>query len=311
MLRLSRWAVLAIVAIPVTHADAQGLGRLVKKAKDKAAEAAKAIDPKKAPQDTTRATPADSTSSAGRAGATAPAASAGTPAVAAPTQPSRVAPPTKPADTPLVLTDQTYALFLPVLQADAQRRRALLDYRKGITAYNACKRKAMSETSRSPSNKEALAAAEARRDSVQERWSLELNKKPGERDLAKVDLLRDSVDYAREIALQHMMPATLKCGTRPFRIPGFTADGTPNGDSFRVPKPDPVLPAGMSWKQYGLLRERVGIWVVSQGTAGAPVLDAAEVALLKAHQAVLMPYADYFSMKAMDYLNWGDVASWR
>ena len=104
---------------------------------------------------------------------------------------------------------------------------------------------------------------------------------------------------------------TLKCGTRPFRIPGFTADGTPNGDSFRVPKPDPVLPAGMSWKQYGLLRERVGIWVVSQGTAGAPVLDAAEVALLKAHQAVLMPYADYFSMKAMDYLNWGDVASWR
>ncbi|MBK8248277.1 MAG: hypothetical protein IPK85_12850 [Gemmatimonadetes bacterium] len=312
MLRLSRWAVLVIAAIPLTHAEAQGLGRLVKKAKDKAADAAKALDPKKVSADSTRAVPSDSVGGVVKPGGAAPGTASGSASAAVTASPSpRPAGPAKPAHTPLVLTDETYALFLPVLQADAQRRRALLDYRKGITAYNACKRKAMTEPSRSPSNKAALAAAEARRDSVQERWSVELNKKPGERDLAKVDLLRDSVDYAQEIVFQHTMPAVLMCGTRPFRQPGFMSDGTPNGDSFRVPKPDPVLPAGMSWKQYGLLRERVGIWVVSQGKAGAPLLDAAEVALLKAHETELMPYADYFSMKAMEYLNWGDVANWR
>lgn len=310
MRRFFPWAVLAIAAIPVTHADAQGLGRLVKKAKDKAAEAAKALDPKKTTPDSARATRADSTAGGTGGGASAspvaPAAAAGTQTPAAP-----VASPPKRVDTPLVLTEETYALFLPVLQADAQRRRGLLDYRKAITAYDACKVKAMRESTRARSNTPQLAAAEARLDSMQARWSVELSKKPGERDLAKVDLLGDSVDYVREIVFQHRMPATLKCGTRPFRQPGFMSDGTPNGDSFEVPKPDPVLPAGMSWKQYALLRERVGIWVVSGGTAGAPVLDAAEVELLKAHRDVLMPYAEYFSMRAMDYLSWGDVALWR
>jgi hypothetical protein len=160
MLRLSHWAVLATLVIPVTHVQAQGLGRLVKKAKDKAADAAKALDPKKAPKDTARTTAADSTAGSG-SGTSAPAAATATPSVAAPVpapapaRAARVAPPAKPADTPLVLTDETYALFLPVLKADAERRRALLDYRKGITAYNTCKRKAMSEPNRSPSNKSA------------------------------------------------------------------------------------------------------------------------------------------------------------
>lgn len=294
---------LTLCTLPHTTIEAQGLGKILKKAKDKAVDAAsKATEPRK----TGTAAAADSAAAPSRTAASAPAAAA----VSAPE--SRPAP--RVEGPPLEITATNLDLFIPVMKADADRRAGLLAFRKGIKAYLSCKQTAQ----RSPNayvggDKKALAEATAYREGLEKRWGALFDVEPPKRDFKAMDALDDTVRYARELEFQQVVPAVQKCGKPPFPPAGYRLDDgeKDSEERFKLPEPTPVLPEGISAKQFGLLRERIGYWLLSKGTIAEPLIAPAEAAVLKARLAELSPYADYFAQGAMPYKDWGDVWAWR
>lgn len=200
------------------------------------------------------------------------------------------------------------------MKTDADRRAGLLTFRKGIKAYLACRQAAIrAPNAYAGGDKKALAEATAYREALQSRWGAMWNVEPQKRDFKGMDVLDDTVKYAQELEFQQTVPAVQKCGKPPFPPAGYALhNGEKESDErFKLPEPLPSLPPGMSAKQFGLLRERIGFWLLSKGTMGEPLISPSEAAVLKARQAELTPYTDYFAQGAMPYKDWGDVWVWK
>jgi hypothetical protein len=107
-----------------------------------------------------------------------------------------------------------------------------------------------------------------------------------------VQTLMVAVDEASYPALRP------RCGAPP-REP-LARRGGSGGDDKAADRPE--VPAGMTPMQFGVLRERVGAWLVAGGVGGA--LTPTEVRALESRRALLEPMAPFFRDYAVE---WRDV----
>jgi hypothetical protein len=108
--------------------------------------------------------------------------------------------------------------------------------------------------------------------------------------------LADSVAVFRERLVRLRYPAARACGPEVWPA---TSNGNP------VTQVAPVVPAGMTAVQFGLLRERVAAWLVTEGRA--PGYGAAERQALAARRTALAPLAALFRKEDLVWRTWGDV----
>ncbi len=109
--------------------------------------------------------------------------------------------------------------------------------------------------------------------------------------------LTDSVAVFRERLVRLRYPAARACGAEVW--PAGAGDAPAAAAA-------PAVPAGMSAVQFGVLRERVAAWLVTDG--GAPGYDAAEREALAARRGALAPLAARFRSQELVWKTWGDLA---
>jgi hypothetical protein len=202
-------------------------------------------------------------------------------------------------------------MFMTVLKADAARHDSVLHWVKSNTAYRSCRDLAMKRQPLLEQDAKGKATT-ARLTELQARWSAMYNVPPAKRDHFAMDRLSDTIRYVQELQRISYYPVTAKCGTPLMPPTGYEISGQPTvGNEWRPADPSPALPEGMSRKQYALLRERIGAWLMSKQTLGAPLISADETAVLKANAALLIPFTDYFAFKVMPYRHWSDLSYWK
>jgi hypothetical protein len=176
-------------------------------------------------------------------------------------------------------------------QASAAARAAYeaaeADYRTKDDAYDACKDRVTAGAvpdMRSP----AMQRAVARLTDLSPVLTQQQVAAQAAGDARGAALLADSLQALGLAVEEASFPALRpQCGAAPRKPvkPAAAEDGI--GPEYR-----PAVPAGMTPLQFGLLRERVGAWLVARG-AGAGLADA-EARALESRRAALEPMAPFF-----------------
>jgi hypothetical protein len=188
-----------------------------------------------------------------------------------------------------------------VARENIAARAALVEHRKRFEAQGACHVAVVSRGA-----PDYTPAQQARIDEVQKRQGAmadrlgaltdKLMANPSDPALRRqADALSDS---ARTLGaeLQDAFYPTLakECGARVSEPPAKVEDR-------RIP--GARLPEGMTPRQFGLMRERVGAWLLNNGIAAA--LSDAERAALESRRAQLAPLADLFRTQIY-WVSWSD-----
>lgn len=226
---------------------------------------------------------------------------------AAPAGAATAAPGAKRSKSELEITPERLDAFLVAMKpmaADAQRKRAeaarQAEYKARQEKWQSCAQRVqaqiqVSRTMPTPAGTEASREPLERQTALMERAS-----KLYATDPMRAALVQDSSSGAMYDATVAMFPAFKSCGSyvyMPAPLPGTPAPGAPAAK--------PALPAGMSATQFGIMRERIAAFVLTNGTEGK-VSDGERTAL-DAKRAELAPLAALFKDGTLAWESWGDL----
>lgn len=134
-------------------------------------------------------------------------------------------------------------------------------------------------------------------------------------DMRKYAIIADTVNVLQSRASMLSIGATCSPDFTPPVLIGQQSSGDDSDGASGEFDPGPAVTRSMSRYDYGLLRERLALWVLLQenpslakGRQG--VFTADEEAVLTANAAALKKFAPYFRTDAMIWKTWSDVKSW-
>jgi hypothetical protein len=124
-------------------------------------------------------------------------------------------------------------------------------------------------------------------------------------DTLRARILGDSIEVLNDLALAASMPGLKNCGAElamPVQGPFKSAS--------------PKLPGKVSTRQYGVLRERIGAWLMDgadgpRKTSASLTYTSSELAELKARMPELSQFVEYFRSGAIAWAGWADVSIWQ
>lgn len=117
-------------------------------------------------------------------------------------------------------------------------------------------------------------------------------------DAARTHALLDSASVIGERAENVLIPQLRTCGPHV----GQPSGAKPEASSVPTPK----VPNGMSATQFGLLRERVASWLLTNGQSR---VSPNERSALDARKGDLAPLAPLFRGQALAWANWSDLSA--
>jgi hypothetical protein len=113
-------------------------------------------------------------------------------------------------------------------------------------------------------------------------------------------VLADSSEALQLAMAEVQFPGFLaQCGRPPRPVPAEPA-APPAADEAAL---RPVVPAGMTPLQFGVLRERVGAWLVNNGRGAA--LSDAERQALESRRSALAPFTGFYNGDRLEWVNVG------
>jgi hypothetical protein len=175
--------------------------------------------------------------------------------------------------------------------------KAAADHKTRKVAYEQCQTRVMSAGA--PTLTAATAARQERLSDMISAVADQAVKAQEAGNTALVRRLADSSEVLRSAMTRVLFPALAqRCGAEPLGDgPPAPTDEAPdrNGPAFR-----PAVPAGMTARQFGTLRERVAAWLIA--TDRRYVYAPAELQALESRRAALDPLAPLFRG---DHLVWG------
>jgi hypothetical protein len=277
----------AAVAAPFAPAQAQ-LGKLVKRGVQGAIEGA--VD-KKAREAVGAPAEGSATSSASTSSASTSSAST-----------SKAA--SKLEITPAHLDAFLVAMAEPVAVAreNVAARAALVEQRRKYEAQDACHINVIGRgpaSSYTPAQQARIDALTARQGPLTDRLTASAERlaaNPADAALRRqADALSDSAKTLAAQLTEAFYPTlTKECGARLPEPPAKVEDRK---------IPGARLPAGMTGRQFGLMRERVGAWLLNNGIAAG--LSDTERAALESKRAQLAPLADILR-REIHWVSWSD-----
>lgn len=193
------------------------------------------------------------------------------------------------------ITEATIDTFLVAMRpmlAEAERRRAALAAEQKLKDYDACIENTTQGVTTAPT---AAGMAESEQYmnqlvSVQQAYAAALQAGDEKRAAA----LEDSVTTLADLQTKAMFPVLKKCGARP-RKPVHE----------RAEKAVPTRPAGMNATSFGRLRERIALYLLTDGEKG-PTSDA-ERAALASRKAQLAPLTAMFRDGSLEWGSWYEL----
>ncbi len=117
-------------------------------------------------------------------------------------------------------------------------------------------------------------------------------------DQARISLLEDSMSVIKYRAIASVVPALGTCGVPRSRPPA------PRVDDVRAPEALIVPPPGMTRTQFGRLRERIALHVLTNGKDGT--FTTGERAALDARERELQALLPFFRDGLLEWSQWGD-----
>jgi hypothetical protein len=209
----------------------------------------------------------------------------------------------------------TFIVAMRPLVAAARERQAFLDLQKREQEWEACRGRVVQATAMAMASGDRSAlpsdATQAKIDAL-----IEQNLKAGERMLAAAQAgntalqqaIADSMMVVNEQAqaLQYPRIAT-ECGKKVVAPKAPAGELREDGTVASHVAPDQSATGGWSATQFGRLRERLAIYLVSPEKAND--LTPEERAAIDARRADLAPFAAAFAAGTMEWQGWGDV--WR
>jgi hypothetical protein len=115
-------------------------------------------------------------------------------------------------------------------------------------------------------------------------------------DSARARALTDSAGVAGEQMENVLVPALKACGA----YVGVPSTGRPEEPQVAAP----AVPAGMTARQFGRLRERVAAWLLTNGAYG---VGDDERAALEARRQELAALTPLFRGDTLAWSSWGDL----
>ena len=209
------------------------------------------------------------------------------------------APDGSPKSGAIEITEATIDTFLVAMRpmlAEAERKRAAMVAERMRDVYNKCIETTTSNLTIAPTP-EGMEESGKYLDllmPVHQAYAAALQ--AGEKRRAA--MLEDSVATLTDLQMKAMYPALRKCGERPRTPFGGSDESTESAV--------PTRPAGMTATSFGRLRERIALYLLTDGKQG-PASDA-ERAALASRQAQLAPLTELFRDGSLEWGNWGDVA---
>ena len=233
---------------------------------------------------------------------------AGVAPAAAPAAPAAAsAPAAKRSKSELEITPERLGGFLAAMKpiaAESQRKKAeaarQAEYQDRQKKWQSCTERVQAQIQASRTMP-TPAATEASREPM-DRYAT-LQGRAAElytTDPQRAQLVQDSASAAMYDGTVAMYPAFKSCGRyvyAPAPLPGTPAPGAPAAK--------PVLPAGMTATQFGIMRERIASFVLTNGTDGK--MSDGERAVLDAKRAELAPLAAMFKDGTLAWEGWGDL----
>lgn len=272
-------ALLVLLALVPRPSDAQ-VGKLLKKAKDKAADAAtKAVDAVGTDKDKAK------TAAAAKAGA-----------------PASASAPTPASHPALDVTGDNLDMFIAVMKSDVARYAPRLAWAKKVKARAACQDSVMKDPAAMMKGGERNRVEEKKAQARLDALSASMQAAAQAQQADRLEAIVDSMRVAQEVQNYWQIPGLRRCGLPSDPPPGATG---------KLAGPAPALPDDITPNQYGLLRERIAAWLLSHGKVGAPLLKAEETALLAQRVGELTPFTDYFRNGVIEWLEWQDVEQWK
>jgi hypothetical protein len=165
---------------------------------------------------------------------------------------------------------------------------AMTRYREARGSYNDCKRRVtdgLIPDMRSPALQKAVVRFT---DGNVRLTELQVQAQQAGK-LALARAYADTVEQLQQAVEEASFPALRpQCGAPP-REPAPLA-----APAKAAPAPVPAIPAGMTAYQFGVMRERVGAWLLADGAGGA--LRPAESAALESRRAALEGLRPYYAI---------------
>lgn len=222
--------------------------------------------------------------------------------------------------TRLEITDETIGDLITAVTplataaaAQPSRARAERERQAKADSYNACKAKVMLD----PTNLKAVDDATMDKYSAETQRLTDAMIKAGEAGKTERQLAyADTLQRANEVMQLKQYPSLAQCGvppTAPHRQSG--AGEAQDGDELNADIPSEIK---KEYSRYALgqLRERVAMWVVSDGKVqGAPgggeaPYTEAELAVLVKHKEPLVALKPYLTDDRVDWRSWHDLPRW-
>ncbi len=293
-------AVVALLAAAPGAAEAQLLKKMKDAAKKEAA-AAVGLDRKSDSAATASPAAAAESSPSGAAGSTRAArASSASP---------------KRDNGRVTITPETIQVFLTAFDEEIAWHRNeariaanLKAWEKGVYDYEACKQKAMTD----PSAMEGANQAEADKYlEISSRLADEALKVMQANDTTRMRILGDSAQLVSDLGMRAMIPGIKKCGSKP---PKPTEKPFEGGSRKALVSAE--AKAQFTGTQLGVLRERIGAYVLSNGKFGPGytseymVFSEAELAALAEAMPKLKKLEPHFRDGSLGWGSWYDLGKW-